>query len=167
MPRRPRLAVLAILLATVAALAGSAAVPAAAAPAPAPADQSAIAQPPRVRPDLNGLRIKDISGPAIYLVLDGKRRHVPNPETYNNLFRDWNGIQHVVDAAAIDNGDPLSDGAFLGKAPNAPEVYLVSNGVKRWITSPAAMDKYHFAWNRIASISPVALHAIPTGASIS
>ncbi|MGW7363690.1 hypothetical protein ACWGI8_09730 [Streptomyces sp. NPDC054841] len=164
MPRRPRLAVLAVMLATVVALTGSATASAVATPSSA---ESTTAQPPRVRPDLNGLRIKDVSGPAIYLILDGKRRHIPNPETYNNLFRDWNGIQHVVDAAAIDNGGPLSDGAFLGKAPNAPEVYLVSNGVKRWITSPAAMDKYHFAWNRIVSISPVALHAIPTGASIS
>lgn len=164
MPRRPRLAVLTVMLATVVALTGSATVAAAAAPSAA---ESTTAQPPRVRPDLNGLRIKDVSGPAVFLILDGKRRHIPNPETYNNLFRDWNGIQHVVDSAAIDNGGPLSDGAFLGKAPNAPEVYLVSNGVKRWITSPAAMDKYHFAWNRIVSISPVALHSIPTGASIS
>ncbi|MBT2382167.1 hypothetical protein [Streptomyces sp. ISL-11] len=116
---------------------------------------------------MNGQRLKGVNSPAIYLVLDGRRRWIPNPATYNNLFRDWNGIQTVIDIGSIDDGGQLSDGAFLGKAANDPAVYLISNGVKRWITSPAAMDKYHFAWNKIASVNPLALSSIPTGASIS
>ncbi|MEV4443177.1 hypothetical protein AB0K09_30070 [Streptomyces sp. NPDC049577] len=119
------------------------------------------------RPELNGMRVKPVNGPAVYLVLDGRRRWIPNPATYNNLFRDWNGIQSVIDIGSIPDGGALSDGAFLGKAPNAPEVYLISNGVKRWITSPAAMDKYYFAWNKIVNVSPVAIAAIPSGAAIS
>ena len=31
-------------------------------------------------------------------------------------------------------------------------MYLISNGVKRWVTSPAAMDKYYFAWNRVYGV---------------
>ncbi|GAA3028639.1 hypothetical protein GCM10020000_01440 [Streptomyces olivoverticillatus] len=120
-----------------------------------------------VHPELNGLRVKGINGPEIYLILDGRRHWIPNPATYNNLFRDWNGIQTIVDPDSIDNGGQLSDGAFLGKSPNAPEVYLISNGVKRWITSPAAMDKYYFNWNRIKYVEPVALQAIPQGGNIS
>ncbi|MGK5732146.1 hypothetical protein [Streptomyces sp. URMC 124] len=118
-------------------------------------------------PELNGARLKGVNSPAVYLILDGKRRWIPNPATYNNLFRNWNGIQTVVDIAAIDDGGQLSDGAILAKSPDGPAVYLVSNGVKRWITSPAAMDKYYFDWNKIVSVSPVALNAIPTGAAIS
>ncbi|GAA4890048.1 hypothetical protein ACFPM3_19585 [Streptomyces coeruleoprunus] len=144
---------------------GTAAAPAALAAAPA-ADAPAV-QPAQVRPDLNGLRVKGVNSPAVYLILDGKRRHIPNPATYNNLFRDWNGIQSVLDVNAVDDGGPLSDGAILGKSPSGPEVYLISNGIKRWITSPAAMDKYYFAWNKIVTISPVALYSIPTGPSIS
>ncbi|PSJ26899.1 hypothetical protein B7P34_20475 [Streptosporangium nondiastaticum] len=118
-------------------------------------------------PELNGARVKGVNSPAIYLILDGKRRWIPNPATYNNLFRDWNGIQSVVDIGAIDDGGQLSDGAILAKSPSGPAVYLVSNGIKRWITSPAAMDKYYFDWNKIVNLSPVALDSIPTGASIS
>ncbi|MFI1800282.1 hypothetical protein ACH427_23425 [Streptomyces sp. NPDC020379] len=121
----------------------------------------------RPHPELNGKRVKGINGPAIYLILDGKRRWIPNPDTYNNLFRGWDGIQSVVDINSIDDGGQLSDGAILGKSPNAPQVYLISNGVKRWITSPAAMDKYDFAWNKIVVLSPVAIGSIPTGANIS
>lgn len=121
----------------------------------------------RPHPELNGKRIKAVNGAAVYLVLDGKRRWIPNPATYNNLFRSWDGIQSVIDIGNIEDGGQLSDGAILGKSPNAPEVYLISNGVKRWITSPAAMDKYFFAWNKIASVPPGALGNIPTGAPIS
>ncbi|MFG3497743.1 hypothetical protein [Streptomyces sp. NPDC047886] len=160
--RRSWFAALALLMV---ALFGSAA----AAPAAAAADgtDAPAAQPAQVRPDLNGLRLKSVNGPAVYLILDGKRRHIPNPATYDNLFRDWNGIQSVIDINSITDGGPLSDGAVLGKSPNGPEVYLISNGVMRWITSPAAMDTYHFAWGKIVNISAVALYSIPTGPSIS
>ncbi|MGW2188495.1 hypothetical protein [Streptomyces sp. NPDC001719] len=121
----------------------------------------------RPHPELNGRRLKGFDSPAIYLILDGKRRWIPNPNTYNNLFRGWDGVQSVVDINSIDDGGQLSDGAILGKSPNAPEVYLISNGLKRWITSPAAMDKYDFAWNKIVNLSPVAIGAIPNGAPIS
>ncbi|MFF7725306.1 hypothetical protein [Streptomyces sp. NPDC008001] len=118
-------------------------------------------------PELNGARLKGVNSPAVYLILDGKRHWIPNPATYNNLFRNWNGIQSVIDIGAIDDGGQLSDGAILAKSPGEPAVYLVSNGIKRWITSPAAMDKYYFDWNKIVNISPVALNSIPTGAAIS
>ncbi|MEV8475029.1 hypothetical protein [Streptomyces sp. NPDC051173] len=121
----------------------------------------------RPHPELNGRRLKGFDSAPVYLILDGRRRWIPNPATYNNLFRSWDGIQSVVDINSIDSGGQLSDGAFLGKSPNAPQVYLISNGVKRWITSPAAMDKYDFAWNKIVNLSPVVIDSIPTGASIS
>ncbi|MEU8581970.1 hypothetical protein [Streptomyces abikoensis] len=125
------------------------------------------AKPQRDRPDLNGLRIKAVNAPNIYLVLDGKRHWIPNPATYNNLFRDWNGVVSVLDVGGITAGGALSDGAFLGKASGRPEVYLFSNGIKRWITSPAAMDKYYFAWNRIQNLPIEAVNSIPDGPSIS
>ncbi|RLU82993.1 hypothetical protein CTZ27_28820 [Streptomyces griseocarneus] len=140
----------------------------AAAPAhSATAGQRADASLSARHPELDGRRVKGLNEDAIYLIIDGTRHWIPNPATYNNLFRGWDGILTVVDTGSIDNGGQLSDGAFLGKAPDAPQVYLISNGHKRWITSPAAMDKYDFAWNKIASVSSVALAAIPNGASIS
>ncbi|MFF4161527.1 hypothetical protein [Streptomyces sp. NPDC001678] len=135
--------------------------------APDAASHSSTAKPQRDRPDLNGLRIKAVNSPAIYLVLDGKRHWIPNPATYNNLFRDWNGVVSVLDVGDITAGSALSDGAFLGKASGWPEVYLFSNGVKRWITSPAAMDKYYFAWNRIQNLPAEAVNSVPNGADIS
>src|SRR5262249_26247406 len=44
------------------------------------------------RPDLNGLRVKLPNRPEIYLIDRGYRRWIPNPATYNNPLRHWNGI---------------------------------------------------------------------------
>ncbi|MEU7054633.1 hypothetical protein [Streptomyces sp. NPDC046197] len=165
--KRSSIAALALVLASSAGLAAAPAAQALQSPAASKPGQAVIPAFKGSHPELNGLRVKGVGSPAVYLILDGRRRWIPNPATYNNLFRDWNGIQSVVDIGSIDAGSALSDGAFLGKASNAPAVYLFSNGVKRWITSPAAMDKYYFDWQKIQTLPPGAVSSIPTGAPIS
>ncbi|MGK5549679.1 hypothetical protein ACSNOH_33895 [Streptomyces sp. URMC 127] len=168
MSRRSWIAALALVAASASGLAVTPAAQAAgSAQESVSASQKSAAELRGRHPELNGARLKGVNSPAVYLILDGKRRWIPNPATYNNLFRSWDGIQTVIDIDAVDDGGQLSDGAILAKSPGEPAVYLVSNGVKRWITSPAAMDKYYFDWNKIVNVSPVALNAIPTGAPIS
>jgi hypothetical protein len=43
------------------------------------------------RPDLNGARVKHPLYSSVYLIDRGQKRGIPNPGTYNNLFKDWNG----------------------------------------------------------------------------
>jgi hypothetical protein len=87
---------------------------------------------------------------------------IPNPNTYNNLFVDWNGV-YRVDTATMAIGPALSDGAVLAKGNASAAVYIVSNGKKRWIISPAVMEKYHFNWNHIFVVPQVLIDSIPTG----
>ena len=116
------------------------------------------------RPDLAGLRVKLPTQPQIYLIdPDGYRRWIPNPDTYNNLFRDWNGVVTDIDINEIAEGSALTDGAVLVRGSNSAPVYLVSNSMRRWVTSPAAMDKYHFNWNRVYVVPPVLVDFIPQG----
>src|ERR1700732_1131 len=89
------------------------------------------------RPDLAGLRLKSPTGPQVYLIdPEGYRRWIPNPTTYNHLFRDWNGIITDINTIEIAEAAPLTDGAVLAVGAGTGPVYLVSNGMKRWITSP-------------------------------
>jgi hypothetical protein len=118
------------------------------------------------RPDLNGLRVKLPGRPEIYLVDQGYRRWIPNPTTFNNLFRNWNGIVEEISITSIPQGQNISSGAILARAYGTAPVYLVDQGLKRWITSPAAMDRYNFAWGRIYELPAISLNAIPTGANI-
>jgi hypothetical protein len=119
------------------------------------------------RPDLDGLRVKTPGQPEIYLMDEGYRRWIPNPTTYNNLFRDWNGIQEDVAVGEIPLGTPLADGSVLAMGSGNGAVYLAEAGVKRWITSPAAMDKYYFNWNRIYVIPSILIRNNPDGRPIS
>lgn len=117
------------------------------------------------RPDLAGLRLTPLTGGPIYVVNpEGYLQWIPNPATYNNLFRNWNGV-YKVDIANYAIGAALSDGAILARGNASAAVFLVSNGMKRWITSPAAMDKYNFNWNTVYVVPQVLVNFIWSGAS--
>ena len=118
------------------------------------------------RPDLNGLRIKLPNRPEIYLIDRGFRRWIPDPGTYNNLFRDWNGIVVDIDIDDIPLGPAITSGAVLVRAAGTAPVYLVDQGVKRWIVSPAIMDQYYFAWNRVYVLPAGSVDPIPVGPNI-
>ena len=118
------------------------------------------------RPDLAGLRLKSPNDAAIYMVdPDGLLRWIPNAATYNNLFRDWNGVVISTDIPDISRGLNLTDGSVLVQGTGTAAVYLASNGIKRWITSPATMDKYYFNWNTVFQVPPVLVDSIGTGTS--
>ena len=116
------------------------------------------------RPDLAGYRIQIPGQPSVWLIdQQGYKRGIPNPTTYNNLFRNWSGIVADVDANEIANGPGLDDGAVLLKGSATPSVYIIDGGKKRGITSPAVMDQYYFNWGTIVVIPDILLNAIPNG----
>jgi hypothetical protein len=118
------------------------------------------------RPELNGLRVKVPGRPEVYLMDQGYRRWVPNPATYNSLFRDWNGIREELAVTDIPVGTPVTDGAILARGSGTAPVYLIDGGVKRWVTSPAAMDRYYFNWQTVYNVPLVLLQNIPAGSNI-
>src|SRR5580704_9916094 len=99
-----------------------------------------------LRPDLNGLRVQEPGHPEIYLIDEGRKRHIPDPPTFDALFRNWDGINQDLHIDEIDTGFPISSGAVLALGKADPSVYLVDRGVKRHVTSPPVMDKYNFRW---------------------
>lgn len=119
-----------------------------------------------LRFDLNGLRFKNPESDAIYLMDQGCLRLIPNPETYNNLFRNWEGIILNIDINIFPICVPITDGAILARPFNENPVYLIDNFMKRLITSPVAMDDYWFAWDRVYKVPPILLDFIPTGPNI-
>lgn len=118
------------------------------------------------RPDLNGTRCKFSNRPHIYLIDNGYRRHIPDPTTYNNLFRDWEGVVVDNDIDEIPEARAIQSGAILAKGHATPQVYLIDQGQKRHIVSPDVMEKFHFAWGRIYVVPQILIDAIPTGQPI-
>ncbi|GAA0588796.1 hypothetical protein GCM10010172_87190 [Paractinoplanes ferrugineus] len=116
------------------------------------------------RPDLACARVKSPTQPQVYVIdPEGYRRWIPNPATYESLFRSWEGIVVSLETNQIAERAPLDDGAFLGKAESQPHVYLVSNGMKRWIINMGVFDKGWFTGARMKTLPDAAMAAIPTG----
>jgi hypothetical protein len=121
---------------------------------------------PVQRPDLNGLRVQLPGHPEIYLIDEGCKRHIPNPPTFDNLFRNWDGIVQDLNVNDILSGPPIPDGAVLLQAKGAAEVWLIDGHVKRHVTSPAVMDRYNLRWPP-TRVDPTVVNAIQTGRPVS
>jgi hypothetical protein len=78
------------------------------------------------RPDLNGQRFRYKGANAVYLVDEGKLRHVPNQETYWSLFGDEEIDQDkdIIDTILL--GKPFADKTYLAKSDASEDIYLIS-----------------------------------------
>lgn len=121
---------------------------------------------PSPRPDLNGRLVQVPGAPQVYLVINGYRRWIPNYETFLNLFPGNATIQSDTGVGLISEGPALSNGAVLAKSSAAVQVYLVSNGMKMWIPSPAIFTLNQFNSNNILTVVPVIMDAVPAGPDI-
>jgi len=102
-----------------------------------------------LRIDLDGLRMRKPGEDAVYLIDQGKKRHIPNPQVYNQLFRTWENIHLDIDIDDIDTGSAIAENALLFKCSDSPKVFLRENLTMRWITSPAVMERFQFSWEKI------------------
>lgn len=121
---------------------------------------------PEPHPELNGLLLQLPGNPKIYLVINGFRCWVPNPTTFNNLFVPGATVTPDVNIGVVSEGPALSDGAVLAKSTVADPVYLVSNGVKRWIPSQEIFSRYQFNGANIQLVAPVIMDSVPSGSNI-
>jgi hypothetical protein len=99
---------------------------------------------------------------AIYLVDRGVRRHVPNADTFNRLFRSW-VFSVGADWSSLAAGLPIASDAYLARSANAPEVYFVEYGQKRHVMNAAVMDRYNFDWGKIQVVSDATIAALKLG----
>jgi hypothetical protein len=122
--------------------------------------------PPEPHPEFNGDRVQLPTKDPVYLVLDGKRCHVPDPQTSKNLFDDRVGPDRSDLIELIALGTPLESGALLIKADDNPTYYLLTNGKKRKINSPAILNLYHFDSQKVRSYPAIVIKYIPSGEDI-
>ena len=116
----------------------------------------------------DGYRVKTSNNATVYVVINNKKRSIPDMTTYNNLFDNTTDIQTITTTQlnAIPTGLPITQGAVLAKGSSAT-VYLVSDNHRYPIMSMETVDKYDFALNQVVVAPDVILNAITTGADIS
>jgi hypothetical protein len=112
-------------------------------------------------------KLYQVSGkPKVFIIVNGIRRGIPDPETFNSLGLNWNNIQHISQQQ-LDNipaGAPLpslKDGALL--QGSGPEVYVMKGSKRSWITSAEVFNKNKYDWKKINKIDDLVLNYIPEG----
>jgi hypothetical protein len=90
----------------------------------------------------------------------GQQFVTPAPEVYVKVT----DIAAAPATATLRIWD-LPDGC-LRKEDSKPKVYLIQNGTKRWVTSPAVLFALGFTWDDVRSVPDGALTTIPDGPDV-
>lgn len=110
----------------------------------------------------NGSIIKSNASPKVYYLENFQKRPIESPEMLESRFN-WRGLivtsQEAIDE--IPTGTPLTfrDGSLLSNRGN---VYIISDGLKRPIDSPAAFLRLGFKWGNVKAVSDaeINLHSL-------
>jgi hypothetical protein len=121
-------------------------------------------------PLYNGNRIKVPSAPEIYLIDQGKRRHILDMGTFTHVFGDV-PPQSIDSVKGIPAGPDISPGARLIKGDGGPEVYFYELlggkvGMKRHVLSSNAMSYYGFVAGQIDGWPQAMVDAVQVGTPI-
>ena len=76
--------------------------------------------------------------------------------------------KHITgnDIDQIPTGDPLGPKTMLIRGKGRSRVYLVIDGVKRWIENPKTFNAMEFDWKKIKNVNPEVVDHLKTGKSI-
>lgn len=87
-------------------------------------------------------------GPEVYVIKNGRKRHVPSPQAFNRLGYAWQKIKKISKAEMNSYGDDE-----LMKTSDNPAVYLIVAGMKRHIPSAEVFESYGFDWDDISIVN--------------
>jgi len=101
-------------------------------------------------PELSGKRLRAPGSDSVYVIdQNGYRRGIPDADTFDSLFRDWQSVEENDIVDEISSRPDLSRNAFLGREPGTDGVYLFTDKGRYGVASAATMDKYGFDWDKV------------------
>jgi hypothetical protein len=109
-------------------------------------------------PDYEDNLIRAINDFKVYLIVNGIKRHLPNPEIFLNYGFEWNDIKEV-------NQETINQYTHcnLIKESKKQEIYYLcpERKIKRWLKSPEIFLSYNNKWEDIQVISKYEMDAYP------
>ena len=106
----------------------------------------------------------------IYLIENGKRKHIPSAEEFNKRGFKWNDIKTVssdiLDKYPEESYEAVgiskkSSSHILLRTPEDSKIYLIENGKRKHIPSAEEFNKRGFKWNDIKTVSSATLNQYP------
>lgn len=123
------------------------------------------------RNDLNGKRIKKQDSTEVWLVINGRRRHIASLQVYINLFGDTtDGIISDIDLNNVDPGPPLNDGTCLVRSTSNGMIFLAT-GQRGTLRLMHILDfnsflDFRFEMSKVIDVPAIIIDALPRGSSI-
>ncbi len=98
------------------------------------------------------------NGPEVYLLENGIKRWIPDPETFSRFRYNWQNIKRISDSVLneyskgddLNKNDDYPEGSLI--RGSGPRVYLIELGKKRWIPNPLVFNGNNFGWEYIIQI---------------
>jgi len=107
------------------------------------------------------------SGPGVYIMQGGLKRHIPNAATFVARGYHWGSVNHVSDGLvySIPLGRPLLDVLGDGNLVkgSGPAVYVMEGGAKSHVASAGVMDNCGYSWDAIYSLPDSIVGPVPQG----
>jgi hypothetical protein len=113
-----------------------------------------------VRPRDNAM-LRERNLPGIFLYQGGSPFHLPGP-TWVERFGGWGAVQ-VVPVGSLVTFEGVPDEGTLLREWSAPEVFRMSGARRRWVPTPADLDRYG-GFGSVRLVPDGALAAIPEAA---
>jgi hypothetical protein len=115
----------------------------------------------------DGSLLRYLGDHKVYIMENGKRRWIPDPETFAAMGLNVGAVSDVslADVNAISENNPLpsrKDGTLLRYFPDG-RVYIMENGKRRWIPDEATFNKMRLSWSDINDVSIDDLNKISLG----
>ena len=114
-------------------------------------------------------RLVNAFGGGVFLVDNGKKRPIPNIETFYSNYYKWSDVLTVTSSelSLIPDGTilPYNVNFRNGRLVNAPSqgVFLIENGQKRAFPSETIFLSYGYKWSDVLTITTTELSLIPSG----
>jgi len=109
-------------------------------------------------------------GHELSVIMDGRVRHIPSMDVLNRCFN-TEKVNQAGDGKAAKEalgvGEPLAEDSYLLKGNGQPEVFLVENGVRRWISSGQVFELSAFDWGKVVHKPDEEVDALNYGLPIS
>ena len=120
----------------------------------------------------NGSVVRPSDSTTVYFVWHGVLRHIENPDVFTQMGLSWNQITTIPPLQTTwPVGAPITTATgltwptgMLVKSVNSPTVYMIDNGVLRWVDSPTVFYQMGFSFSQVADLSH--LPPLPVGTPI-
>ncbi|PIU01670.1 hypothetical protein COT68_01970 [bacterium (Candidatus Torokbacteria) CG09_land_8_20_14_0_10_42_11] len=113
---------------------------------------------------IDGTLIRTKASPAIYILDEGKRRHIAEWNVFTANGYSWKDVKTISDAemASYSQGSPmvLNDGLIV-QAKGRPGVYAVESGRLRLVKNMETFKSLGYQWNWVKTVSAQYLDSVP------